>query len=108
MEQSLNNIADGQISAARLAALLRGSTYASLLVEHGHTTVPLADLCEPVLGMSVDRASVMARDGGLGLPAFRLGNQRSPWLVHLFDLAQYIDEQRVGAGSSHVFREVRA
>ena len=109
MENALHNdIADGQISAARLAAVLRGSTYASLLVEYGRTTMPLSDLCEPYLGMSSERATIMAREGTLVLPAFRLGGQRSPWLVHLFDLAHHIDAQRGAAGAAHVYAEVPA
>ena len=108
MDQSLEDIADGQISAARLAALLRGSTYATLLVEHRSTVVPLRDIAKPYLGTSVERAQVMANRGDLELPCFRLGNQRSPWLVHLFDLAQHIDAQRAEAGSKHVVEEAAA
>ena len=91
-----------QVSAARLTALLRGSTYASLLVEYGTTVVPLRDLAQPYLGCSVDRACVMAQKGELALPAFRMGGQRSPWLVHLFDLAKFVDAQRTSAGSVNV------
>ena len=94
-----------QVSAARLTALLRGSTYASMLVEYGRTVVPLSELAEPYLGCTVDRACVMARDGELALPAFRMGGQRSPWLVHLYDLAQFVDGQRTGAGSRNVTGE---
>ncbi len=108
MQTASNASADTQISAARLADLLRGSTYASLLIQYGRSTVPLADLSETFLGISVDRAQVMARDGTLVLPAFRLGGQRSPWLVHLYDLAQHIDAQRGAAGSVNVYQEARA
>ena len=105
MDQSLEDNADGQISAARLAALLRGSTYATLLVEHRTTVVPLRDIAKPYLGTSVERAQVMANRGELELPVFRLGNQRSPWLVHLYDLAQHIDTHRAGAGSTAIYEE---
>jgi hypothetical protein len=105
MEKSLSDAVDSTISASRLTALLRGSTYATLLVEHGSAVVPLRELAEPYLGTSVERAHIMAKQGIVGLPVFRAGGSRSPWLVHLYDLAKHIDAQRSEAGSEHVVEE---
>lgn len=108
MHISAQQIADGTISPSRLAALLQGSTYATLLVEYGRTVVPLRELAETFLGMAPERASQQAKRGELDLPVFKTGGSRSPWMLHLYDLAQHIDAQRAGAGSRHVVREVAA
>jgi hypothetical protein len=108
MHISLQEIADGRLSPARLAALLQGSTYATLLVEYGRTVVPLRELAETFLGMSPERASSLAKKGELDLPVFKTGGSRSPWMLHLFDLSKRIDAQRVGAGSKHVVEEAGA
>ena len=102
MDISMKEIANGEVSPARLAAALKGSTYATLLVEYGRTMVPLRDIAEPILGMAPERACVLAARGEIMVPSFRAGGPRSPWLVHLYDLAQHIDAQRVQAGSRHV------
>jgi hypothetical protein len=108
MEQSLSDVADSTISASRLAALLRGSTYATLLVEHGSAVVALRELAGPYLGTSGERAHILANKGDVGLQVFRAGGSRSPWLVHLYDLAQHIDALRSEAGSEHVVEEAGA
>ncbi len=108
MKLTTQEIADGTISPARLAALLQGSTYATLLVEYGRTVVPLRELAETFLGIAPERASMQAKRGELDLPVFKTGGSRSPWLVHLYDLAHHIDAQRVYAGSRHVVDEEAA
>jgi hypothetical protein len=108
MHISLQEIADGRLSPARLAALLQGSTYATLLVEYGRTVVPLRELAQVFLGMSPERASSMAKRGVLELPAFKTGGRSSPWMIHLYDLAHHIDAARIGAGSQHVVEEAEA
>jgi hypothetical protein len=108
MDIAVPSVTGGRISATRLAALLRGSTYATLLIEHGSTVVPLRDLAETMLGTSGERAHTMANKGQLDLPVFRAGGRRSPWLVHLYDLAQHIDAQRTLAGSANVHVEAEA
>ena len=108
MNPPFNDIADGRISAFRLAALLQGNTYASLLVEHGTPVVPLREVSSALLGMTPERACVLAKRGALSVPVFRAGGPRSPWLLHLFDLAQHIDAQRADAGSTHITATERA
>ena len=105
MDISMKEIANGEVSPARLANLLQGSTYATLLVEYGRTMVPLRDIAESVLGMAPERACVLASRGEIMVPSFKAGGPRSPWLVHLWDLAQHVDAQRVKAGSRYVLVE---
>jgi hypothetical protein len=97
MDLTVEAIAEGKITAAELAALLQGNTYATLLVEHEHTMVPLSKLAEPIFGLNEERAKTLAKADSMPLPVFKLGGLRSPWMVHLADLAQLIDTQRAAA-----------
>jgi hypothetical protein len=59
--------------------------------------VPLFDVCDKYLGLSSKKAGQMANTATLALPAFRLGSQKTPWLVSLVDLAKLIDEKEAEA-----------
>lgn len=61
--------------------------------EYGSTTVPLAR-CAELFGYSPDEAAKRAARAALPVPAFRCGSQKSPWLVNVEDLADYIESQR--------------
>ena len=106
MDLTVEAIAEGKISANELAALLQGNTYATLLVEYERTVVPLSDLAEPVFGMTEVRAKEMAKLKQLPLPVFKLGGMRSPWMVHVADLATLVDTQR--AAATDALKEVAA
>ena len=97
-----DDLASGRVSATRLHNLLRGSTYAALLIQYGRAVVPLRELSESMLGTTPERAQVMAKRGELGLPVFRALGPRSPWQIHLYDLAAHIDARRIEAGSVDV------
>lgn len=57
----------------------------------GHITL---DECAHHFGLSTAEAKKAAARQQLPVPAFRLGSQKSPWLISAEDLARYIDEQR--------------
>ena len=99
---NFNDLSSGRVSATRLHNLLRGSTYAALLVQYGRAVVPLRELSESMLGTTPERAQVLAKRGELGLPVFRALGPRSPFQIHLYDLAQHIDARRTEAGSVDV------
>ncbi len=61
------------------------------------TAVPLADISAKYLAISPRKAGDMANTGTLPLPAYRLGSQKSPWLVDLVDLAELIDTRKAEA-----------
>jgi len=61
--------------------------------EYGSTTVPLTR-CAELFGCSPDEAAKRAARAALPVPAFRCGRQKSPWLVNVEDLADYIESQR--------------
>ena len=61
--------------------------------EYGSTTVPL-NRCAELFGYSPDEAAKRAARAALPVPALRCGSQKSPWLVNVEDLADYIESQR--------------
>lgn len=76
------------------------STIFLLLAEFGTGHIPL-DRCSHYFGMKQEEANRRALRQQLPVPVFRLGSQKSPWLVAADVLAQYIDKQRDGANEEH-------
>ena len=70
------------------------STYFGLLAEFGEANVPLEKVAPKYFGLSLDEARRRAPSKLLPCRAFRLGGQKSPWLVSVADLAELIDRQR--------------
>ncbi|MCG8275362.1 pyocin activator PrtN family protein [Stenotrophomonas sp. NLF4-10] len=64
-----------------------------LLAEFGTGHIPLEKCCHH-FGMKPEEANRRAARQSLPVPVFRLGSQKSPWLVAADALAGYIDEQR--------------
>ncbi len=61
-------------------------------------TVKLEDICEEFFGMGRDKAYQSANLNALPVPTFRASeSQKAPRLVHIEDLARYIDQQRKAA-----------
>lgn len=69
------------------------STVFLLLAEFGTGHIPL-DRCCHHFGLKPEEASKRATRQALPVPVFRLGSQKSPWLVAADVLAAYIDGQR--------------
>ncbi len=66
-----------------------------LMAEFETSTIPLASISERYLGMKPSTAEKKAGCGELDIPTFRLGNsQKSPRMVHVSDLAEFIDKRR--------------
>jgi hypothetical protein len=70
------------------------STYFGLLAEFGEANVPLERVAPKYFGRSYAEARRRAPAKMLPCRAFRLGGQKSPWLVSVADLAELIDQQR--------------
>lgn len=64
-----------------------------VLAEFGMGHIPLERCCHH-FGMSPDEAKRAATRQALPVATFRLGSQKSPWLVAADALAEYIDQQR--------------
>jgi hypothetical protein len=60
--------------------------------------IPVDELAEPYLGLSIATAKRRAKTNDLPFPVFRMGNsQKSPFVVHLHDLVRFIDKRVVEA-----------
>ncbi len=70
------------------------STYFGLLAEFGEANIPLARVAPKYFGLSFEEARRRAPGKRLPCRVFRLGGQKSPWLVSASDLAELIDRQR--------------
>jgi hypothetical protein len=70
------------------------STYFGLLAEFGEANIPLRRVAPKYFGLSVDEAKRRAPGKSLPCRVFRLGGQKSPWLVSASDLAELIDKER--------------
>ncbi len=70
------------------------STYFGLLAEFGEANIPLEKVTPKYFGLSPDEARRRTPSKLLPCSAFRLGGQKSPWLVSAADLAELIDIRR--------------
>lgn len=65
-----------------------------LMMKYETPAIPLDKICEDYFGCSRGTAKQKAKAGVLPIPAFRLGNsQKLPWMVHVSDLAIFIDKR---------------
>ncbi|KLU14098.1 MULTISPECIES: pyocin activator PrtN family protein [Xenorhabdus] len=66
-----------------------------LMAEFETSQIPLSAIAERYLKMSPGTAERKANEGKLNIPTYKLtDSQKSPRIVHVNDLAAYIDEQR--------------
>jgi hypothetical protein len=70
------------------------NTFFGLLAEFGEVNIPLDKIAPKYFGLSYEEARRRAPARLLPCRAFRLGGQKSPWLVSATDLAELIDRQR--------------
>jgi hypothetical protein len=70
------------------------STYFGLLAEFGEAHIPLERVAPKYFSLSYEEARRRAPAKMLPCRAFRLGGQKSPWLVSAADLAELIDQRR--------------
>lgn len=73
------------------------STYFGLLAEFGEANIPLDRIAPKYFALSAGEAKRRAPSKTLPCKVFRLGGQKSPWLVSAADLAELIDQRRVKA-----------
>ena len=68
-------------------------TEMQLLAVHRSPVVLLSDICERYLGWNAQTARLKAAKHSLPFPAFQPedGNKRSPWMVRVADLAEFLD-----------------
>lgn len=66
----------------------------ALLLEFGCFDIPLEKVAKPYFDMEYKRAASLAAVQRLPVPAYRIGTQKSPWLVSAKDLADLLDKQQ--------------
>lgn len=63
-----------------------------LYAQYESAVVPLSQIAEDYLGTSPAQAARLAAANDIPFPVFRLRNSnKSPWMVKIDDLAEYID-----------------
>lgn len=76
-----------------------------LMAEFETASIPLSDVCEKYFGMKPATADKKAALGQLPIPTFRAGqSQKAPRMIHIQDLADYIEQQR--AAGIEVFKQM--
>ena len=90
----VRDLSQHELPAHRVQELLRNSTYLAVLVEFGTAAIPLDALADKYFGLSQRRAKERAADGSLEITAFKCGSQKSQFMVHAQDLADFIDQER--------------
>jgi hypothetical protein len=70
-------------------------THHLLLAQYSNRLlIPVEDLAEQYLGIAVNTAKRKAKSNELPFPCFKMGKtQKSPYVVHLADLVNYIDQR---------------
>jgi hypothetical protein len=76
--------------AADMTAPANTRTFFLLCAEFGTAQIPLEKCCHH-FGLKPDEAKRAAVRQALPVPVFRLGSQKSPWMVSADALAAYID-----------------
>ena len=74
--------------------LRMNSTFFGLLAEFGEANIPLDRVAPKYFGLGLQEARRRASARQLPCRAFRLGGQKSPWLVSAIDVAELIDRHR--------------
>lgn len=64
-----------------------------VLAEYGTAQIPV-ERCACQFGMTAQEAKSAARRQSLPIPAYRLGSQKSPWVVDATALASHIRSKR--------------
>lgn len=64
-----------------------------LMAEYGTAQIPLVR-CASMFGMTPEEAAKRASRAALPIPAYRVGSQKSPWLVDAALLAAFLDERK--------------
>lgn len=72
------------------------NTFFALMAEYGTAQIPV-EKCAALFGLSPKKAEEYAGRQQLPVPAFRIGSQKSPWLVDAQKLASHLDAAKLQA-----------
>ena len=68
-----------------------------LMLEFEAADIPLERVAPKYLNISERQWKLAASTQSLPFPVFRAGSQKSPWLVNVFPLAEYLDKREAEA-----------
>ncbi len=74
--------------------MVRTSVYFGLMSEFGTTEVPLVDVASKYLNLDERSAKERASAQELPFPVYRCGSRKSPWMVNIGALAQFLERQQ--------------
>lgn len=77
------------------------SSFFALMAEFGTAEIPLESVCDKYFGLDYKTALRRAPAQQLPVPVYKVGSQKSTWLVSAQDLAALIDKQRGEALKHH-------
>lgn len=69
------------------------NTFFALMAEYGTAQIPV-ERCASLFGLTPKKAEEYAGRQQLPVPAFRIGSQKSPWLLDAAKLAEYLDSKK--------------
>lgn len=72
------------------------NTFFAIMAEYGTAQIPV-DRCAHLFGLESKEATRRASLQRLPVPTFRIGTQKSPWLVDANQLAKHLDEAKAHA-----------
>ncbi|WP_156829773.1 pyocin activator PrtN family protein [Methylovulum miyakonense] len=70
------------------------NTFFALMAEYETAVVPVAVVAKKYFNHDERKAKQECLRQGYPFPVFRLGSNKSEWMVSITDLAQYIDQAR--------------
>lgn len=68
------------------------TTYFGLMAEFGSAHIPIVDIGRKYFGYDERKAKNEAAKGGYPFPVFRVGGQKTQWMVDVADLSAYLDK----------------
>lgn len=73
------------------------TTYLGLMMEFGTSQIPLEEVHEKYFSLSLTLAKSRANTNQLPVPAYKVGTQKSSWIIDAADLAALIDKNKAAA-----------
>lgn len=71
---------------------MKTSTYFTLMAEFGTGHIPVVEIGKKYFGYDERKAKTEAAKNGYPFPVFRVGTQKSTWMVDIADFSTYLDE----------------
>ncbi|MGZ5053334.1 MAG: pyocin activator PrtN family protein [Methylobacter sp.] len=77
------------------------STYFGLMAEFQRAHIPITEIGAKYFGFDERKAKSMAADNKYPFPVFRLGSNKTTWMVAIEDFAAYLDKVKEKAKAEY-------